>query len=71
MRKSKLHKALDALRKPDARLIQTNNPSHPEYCITGVGRIETKTAQQIISHPQIIGAKDALFPGLDQTWRFR
>ena len=62
---NKLNDAMDAMRKPDARLIQTfSYYGKPDY-------YEQKIAEQIIAHPQVIGGKDALFPGHHQTWRMR
>ena len=70
---NKLNDAMDAMRRPDARLIQTfSYYGKPDYWIApSGGRVEQKIAEQIISHPQVIGAKDALFPGHHQTWRMR
>ena len=68
---SKISDAMNAMRKPDARLIQTfSYYGKPDYWIApGGGRVEQKIAEQIIAHPQLIGGKDALFPGHHQTWR--
>jgi hypothetical protein len=70
---NKLNIAMDTMRKPDARLIQTfSYYGKPDYWITpGGGRVEQKIAEQIIAHPQVIGGRDALFPGHHQTWRMR
>jgi hypothetical protein len=38
---------------------------------SGGGRVEPEIAKRIIAHPQVIGGKDALFPGHHQTWRMR
>jgi hypothetical protein len=66
-----LHGGLNFLRRPDACMIQTNiNGDRSEHWITPPGvRIEPKVAAQIKLHPQVKAGKDALFPGLDQTWR--
>jgi hypothetical protein len=68
---SKLNDAMDAMRRPDARLIQTfSYYGKPDYWIApSGGRVEQKIAEQIIAHPQVRGGKDALFPGHHQTWR--
>jgi len=70
---NKINVAMDAMRKPDARLIQTfSYYGKPDYWIApGGGRVEQKIAEQIIAHPQVVGGKDALFPGHHQTWRMR
>ena len=73
MTKPKLtfHKALDLLRRPDARMVQTNiDGDRCEYWIVPGGhRIEPKLAAQLKVHPQVSGGKDCLFPNLDQTYR--
>jgi hypothetical protein len=62
-----LHRAMDLLRQP---MIQTNIGGRCEYGIVPRGgRVETKVAELIKKHPQIIGSADALWPGLSQTWR--
>ena len=65
--------AMNAMRRPDARLIQTfSYYGKPAYWIApGGGRVEVKIAERIIAHPQVIGGKDALFPGHHQTSRMR
>ena len=65
----KFSAAMDAMRKQDARMVQTNCDGKPVFWITGAGRVEPTIAQQIINHPQVVGGKDALFPGHHQTWR--
>ena len=67
----KLTIAMDAMRRPGARLIQTfSYYGKPDYWIAPAGgRVEQKIAEQIIAHPLVIGGKDALFPGHHQTWR--
>ena len=70
---NKLDQAMNAMRRPDARLIQTfSYYGKPDYWIApSGGRVEQKIAEQIITHPQVIGGKDELFPGHHQTWRMR
>jgi hypothetical protein len=70
---NELNKAMDLMRRAEARLIQTFSfYGKPDYSIApGGGRVEQKIAEQIIAHPQVIGGKDALFPGHHQTWRMR
>jgi hypothetical protein len=69
----KLSSAMNAMRRPGARLIQTfSYYGKPDYWIApGGGRVDSKIAEQIIAHPQVIGGEDALFPGHHQTWRMR
>jgi len=69
---NKLNDAMDAMRRPGSRLVQTNYHGRPDFSIApGGSRVEQKIAEQIIAHPQVIGGKDALFPGHHQTWRMR
>ena len=65
------HKALDLLRRPGARMVLTNiNGNRSEYWISpSCVRVDPKLAEQIKAHPQIIGSKDGIWPGHDQTWR--
>jgi hypothetical protein len=70
-RSNKFNRAMDAMRRPDARMIQTNFHGRPDYWIAPSGhRVEPDVAQKIINHPQVVGA-DALFPGHHQTRRMR
>jgi hypothetical protein len=59
--------AMDAM--PGSRLVQTNYNGQAEFWIPPSYRVAPSVAKQIINHPQIIGGKDALFPGHHQTWR--
>jgi hypothetical protein len=63
------HRALDLLRRQDARLIQTNIKGRCEFWIVPGGKIEPEMAARLTAHPQVVGGKDALFPGHHQTWR--
>jgi hypothetical protein len=63
------NRAMDAMRRPGSRLIQTNHQGGPDFWIAPGGvRIEPDIARRVIAHPQVVGGKDALFPGHDQTW---
>jgi hypothetical protein len=64
---------MDAMRGPNARLIQTFSfRGEPDHWIAPVGvRVDAKVAEQIKAHPHVVGGKDALFPGHHQTWRMR
>jgi hypothetical protein len=70
---NKLNDAMDAMRRQDARLIQTfSYYGKPDYWISPAGgRVEPDIAKRIIDDPQVVGGKDALFPGHHQTWRVR
>jgi hypothetical protein len=70
-----LHKALDLLRRPDARMIMTNGNGdernrRSEYWITPACIcVPPSLAHQIKDHPQVTGGKDGMWPDHDQTWR--
>lgn len=65
-------RVLDAMNKPDERMVQTNYHGRPDYWLARSGiRVEPDIAKRIIDHPQVVGGKDALFPGHHQTWRMR
>ena len=67
-----LNIAMNAMRKPDARLVQTNHHGKPDYWIVPRGgHVDPDVARQVMDHPQVVGDKDALFPGMNQTWRMR
>jgi hypothetical protein len=62
--------AMRLMRRPDARLVQTNVSNRWEYWVTPPGvRVEPKIAEQIKRHSQVKGDADALWPGFNQTWR--
>ena len=65
------HRAMDALRLPGSRMIQTFSFwNKPDYSIVpNGGRVSADIAKRIMAHPQVTGGKDALFPGHHQTWR--
>jgi hypothetical protein len=67
---NKFNDAMDAMRRPGSQMIQTNYHGRPDFWIhPSGGRVEPDIAKKIIAHPQVIGGRDALFPGLHQTWR--
>jgi hypothetical protein len=67
-----IHKAIDLMRTPGARLIQTNGRSGPQWWIAPSGaRIDPKVAEQLKEHSQVKGDEDCMFPGLSQTHRMR
>jgi hypothetical protein len=66
------NKAVMAMHKPDARLIQTNGVKGTVWGITPCGHAVTESvAAKIIARPDVEGGKDSLFPHMDQTWRLR
>ena len=72
VKRNKFNDAMDAMRRPGSRMIQTNYQGRPDFWITPRGgRVEPDIAKRIIDHPQVICGKDALFPGHHQTWRMR
>jgi len=65
------HRAMDLLRRPGARLVQTNAPRGPQWWIVPGDRVDNDVAAKIREHPQVKGEEDALWPGMNQTWRMR
>lgn len=65
-------KAMDALRRPNARLVRMRSDGalngFAHYVVPG-GYVEPDVAEKIKAHPQVRGDSDGLFPGHDQTWR--
>lgn len=57
--------AIEAMRKPDARVVKMNG----EHYVVPGGRIERAAATKVMSHPLVRAGHDGLFPGHDQTWR--
>jgi hypothetical protein len=69
---NKLNDAMNAMRRPGSRMIQTNYQGRPDFWITpSGGRVDPDIAKKIIAHPRVIGGRDALFPGHHQTWQMR
>jgi hypothetical protein len=66
----KIHseKALHLMRT-GSRLVELHGKSSFEWWVVPGGCVSSETAKQIKHHPKIVGQKDGLFPGLDQTWR--
>jgi hypothetical protein len=69
MKKLTLNDAMKLMRRPDARMIQTNMQSRAEHWITPGIYVDPALAEQIKAHPQVRAGKDGMFPGMDQTWR--
>ena len=63
--------ALERMRE-GSRLIHMHSKAGERcwFVIPG-GAVTDKTAEQIRQHPSIVGEKDGLFPGHDQTYRMR
>jgi len=64
---TKLKRALDLMRTGSV-LIRENGGDHQYYLAPG-GHIEAVTALAILSHPQVVGGHDGMWPGYDQTWK--
>jgi hypothetical protein len=52
-------------------LIKTNGNANvqSEYFVVPGGRVTPLVAEEIMNLPNVRGGKDALWPGLDRTWR--
>jgi hypothetical protein len=64
-------KAIELMRRPDARLLRMHNGSNgvAYYVVPGGFPVEPATAVKIVDHPNVRGGADGLFPGHEQTWR--
>ena len=67
----RFQKAMDLMRRPDARLIKTHtsNGGCAHYIAPGGGYVEPEVAEQIKNHPLVTASEDGMWPGLSQTWR--
>jgi hypothetical protein len=66
------NKAVMAMHKPDARLIQTNGVTGTVRGIIPCGHaVAESVAAKIIARPAVEGSKDSLFPHMGRTWRLR
>jgi hypothetical protein len=68
MKKANLNTALEAMSRKNAALIQANVRGR-RWFVEGVGEVSDETAAAICARPDVAGAKDSLWPGLDQTRR--
>jgi len=62
-------KAMDRMRWPGTRLVQTNSAYGCFHFVVPGGSVSQYTAELIKRHPLVKSGKDALFPGMSQTWR--
>jgi hypothetical protein len=65
-----LEQALERMRT-GARLLHTHGVTKTgkRWFVTTGGAVSDAVAKQLCERPDVIGAKDGLFPGHDQTWR--
>jgi len=70
-RTPRFQKAMDLMRRPDARLIKTHTSTGgcAHYIAPGGGYVEPEVAEQIKNHPLVTASEDGMWPGLSQTWR--
>jgi hypothetical protein len=61
----------DHMSRKGARLMQMHTGQGRKWFVEGKdgGEVPDSIAKKIIELPDVRGAADALFPGLDQTWR--
>jgi hypothetical protein len=64
-------KAIDRMRTGSRLLHMHGSRSAYHWYVTPGGPVTDAVASEIKSHPAVVGAKDGLFPGHDQTWRMR
>jgi hypothetical protein len=60
--------AIEAMRKPEARLVRMNSRPAGYFVVPG-GPVERTAADKVMNHPLVRAGHDGLFPGHDQTWR--
>ena len=59
------NQAMDAMRRPGSRLIQTNYHGRPDFWIAPSGvRIEPELAKKLINHPQVIAERMRYSPAI-------
>ena len=62
-------RAIEAMRRPGTRLVQTQGGRDAGYYVVPPGRrVEDSVAAKIMNHPLVRAGHDALFPGMSQTW---
>src|SRR5690348_4342022 len=62
--------ALDRMRT-GSRLVHMHGGSSAHWLVVPGGAVPDDVAIAIRNDPRIVGQKDGLFPGHDQTWRFQ
>jgi hypothetical protein len=62
-------RAIEAMRKPEARLVRMNGGRGAGYFVVPGGPVERAVAVKVMNHPLVRAGRDGLFPGHDQTWR--
>jgi hypothetical protein len=61
--------AVMLMHRKGTRLTKMHTRTGPQYFVLPHGGpIKTEDAEKILAREDIHGLKDALFPGLDQTW---
>jgi len=72
MKPLKYDRAIEAMRKPRARLVKMHLRQAVggfAFYVVPVGPVEHVVADKIIAHPLVRAGRDCLFPGHDRTWR--
>jgi hypothetical protein len=66
-----LDKAVLLMHRPESRMAKMNTPVGPQWLVIARdgGYVKPEDAIKIIARPDIVGMEDALWPGLDQTYR--
>jgi hypothetical protein len=71
MAANSLNKALNRMRAGAALIHSHDNTRKRNWYIVPGGPVTDEVATEIIRHPNVVGQKDSLWPGLDQTFRMR
>jgi hypothetical protein len=66
----KAERALDHMRR-GSRLVHMHGMAKTGFSwfVVPGGPITGVVARKLLEHPNVVGGKDGLFPGHDQTWR--
>jgi hypothetical protein len=66
----KIEQALQQMRKGACLAHMHGRTSDPyHWFVMPGGPVTDSVAAKILEHPSVVGGKDGLLPGLDQTWR--
>jgi hypothetical protein len=66
------NRAIEAMRKPDTRLVCMNSGKAiggVAYYVVPGGAVDQVVADKIMAHPLVRAGHDGLWPGISQTWR--
>ena len=65
------HQALKYMRSGSRLLCTHGSPHRYRWFVLPGGALTDEAAANIKRHPSVVGQKDGLFPGHDQTWQMQ